>query len=147
MPVLYSGDADSISATGSIRICKYCNKEFIQGKATTGTYCNNKCQQAYQHGIRLNNYLTTGVGGWRLIRNYILLRDKYSCSICGLTHWNNEPARLVVDHIDGNSSNDHPDNLRSLCHNCDAQLPTYKACNKGSGRYYRRIRYENNQSY
>ncbi|WIM86214.1 hypothetical protein PT015_14985 [Candidatus Mycobacterium wuenschmannii] len=39
------------------------------------------------------------------------------------------------------------ENLRLICPNCDSQLPTYKARNRGSGRHYRRQRYANGQSY
>ena len=39
-----------------------------------------------------------------------------------------------MDHIDGNSENNRLDNLRLICSNCDMQLPTYKAKNKGKGR-------------
>jgi hypothetical protein len=53
----------------------------------------------------------------------------------------------ILDHIDGNSSNNDITNLRLVCSNCDSQLPTYKSKNKGNGRHYRRERYKNNQSY
>jgi hypothetical protein len=52
-----------------------------------------------------------------------------------------------MDHIDGNSENNHLSNLRLVCGNCDMLLPTYKSKNKGNGRAYRRERYANGKSY
>lgn len=54
---------------------------------------------------------------------------------------------LIVDHINGDASNNRRENLRLICPNRDSQLQTYKARNRGSGRYYRRLRYADGQSY
>ena len=40
----------------------------------------------------------------------------------------------IIDHIDGDASNNMPDNFRLVCPNCDSQLPTFKARNTGNGR-------------
>jgi 5-methylcytosine-specific restriction endonuclease McrA len=81
------------------------------------------------------------------MRRYILERDNFKCTICGIDIWLGKPLILIVDHIDGNSENRSLDNLRTVCPNCDSQLSTYKAKNKNSGRFYRRERYKNGQSY
>jgi hypothetical protein len=54
---------------------------------------------------------------------------------------------LIVDHIDGDSTNNQRDNLRLLCPNCDSQLPTFKARNRGQGRAWRRLRYAEGKSF
>ena len=36
---------------------------------------------------------------------------------------------FILDHIDGNASNNSRENLRLICPNCDSQLDTYKSKN------------------
>jgi 5-methylcytosine-specific restriction endonuclease McrA len=54
---------------------------------------------------------------------------------------------LILDHVDGNADNWELANLRLVCPNCDAQLPTFKSRNRGNGRAYRRARYAAGRSY
>lgn len=54
---------------------------------------------------------------------------------------------FVLDHIDGDATNNARENLRMVCPNCDSQLPTFKSKNRGKGRHFRRERYANGRSY
>ena len=45
--------------------------------------------------------------------------------------WNGVRLRPILDHVDGVSKNNRPENLRHLCPNCDSQLPTRGGANKG----------------
>ena len=45
--------------------------------------------------------------------------------------WKASPITLILDHIDGNAKNNHPDNLRLICPNCGAQLETHGGANAG----------------
>jgi hypothetical protein len=45
--------------------------------------------------------------------------------------WNGKPLSLVLDHRNGNNSDNRPQNLRLLCPNCDSQLETRGGRNKG----------------
>jgi hypothetical protein len=62
-------------------------------------------------------------------------------------NWNGAHLAMIIDHIDGDATNDSRMNLRLICPNCDSQLPTYKAKNRGNGRYYRRQRYADGKSF
>lgn len=53
----------------------------------------------------------------------------------------------MLDHIEGDSTNNRRENLRLVCPNCDSQLPTFKARNRGNGRAWRRQRYADGKSY
>jgi protein-arginine kinase activator protein McsA len=81
------------------------------------------------------------------LRNHMLRAYPHECAICGISEWCGQPTPLIVDHINGDSSNNFPDNLRLVCPNCDAQLPTFKNKNRGNGRASRRKRYADGKSY
>ena len=69
-----------------------------------------------------------------LIREFVIKRDGYKCSCCGISNWNGKEITLWTDHIDGNATNNHPSNFRLICPNCDSQSETFGAKNYGKGR-------------
>lgn len=74
-----------------------------------------------------------------VIRYYIKETQNYKCAICGIGDtWNGKELHFVLDHIDGDASNNWKDNLRLICPNCDSQLDTYKSKNKNSARTHRK---------
>lgn len=82
------------------------------------------------------------------VRDYLYEQQGGCCVICGIkSSWNGLNLALIIDHIDGDPTNDRRENLRLICPNCDSQLPTYKARNRGKGRFYRRQRYADGSSY
>jgi len=120
--------------------CLNCNKEQpIKGHSYTGKYCNNKCQAEHrtkQWFIDNQPLFENGTLKSRVsIKKFVTIRDGYHCSICNQQpEHNGKSLIMILDHIDGDASNNKPENFRLVCPNCDTQLPTYKAKNIGNGR-------------
>jgi endogenous inhibitor of DNA gyrase (YacG/DUF329 family) len=116
-------------------------------------FCSNRCQRAAERAVNVARWLETGVGipssgQGHYIRDHIVREQGGLCAICGgASVWRGLPLRLVLDHVDGDSGNNARSNLRLVCPNCDSQLPTFKARNRGKGRAWRRQRYAEGKSY
>lgn len=122
--------------------CKECGKKL--------NYRNQSglCQTHYREfkkKEKIDKWLTTGDVGMSIsttirgvIRDYIYDDQKDKCAICGMNReWNGKPINFVLDHIDGDASNNQRTNLRLVCPNCDSQLDTFKSKNKKSARIFR----------
>lgn len=127
--------------------CIVCGKPLTYGHLTS--YC-------YVHMVekrnkdKIDHWLKTGDTGCAVgnsirncIRDYIYKSQDYRCSICNnLNTWCGKEIKFILDHIDGNASNNCRENLRLICPNCDSQLDTYKSKNKKSARNNRYKYYE-----
>ena len=67
-----------------------------------------------------NRTLSTSSRQWKALRTEILLRDKRTCSSCGYLSPYPQGRSMVIDHKDGNASNNDPSNLRIHCPPCEA---------------------------
>lgn len=128
-----------------IKICRTCGAR-IAGVGEF--YCSGKCHQAdvwkkTKEKIEQSGKLEFRDSG----RRYLIEVRGHRCQICGISEWQKCPVPLILDHISGNSQDWSLSNLRMVCPNCDAQLPTYKGRNRGNGRFSRRIRYSEGKSY
>jgi len=71
--------------------------------------------------VKGSNYNTGNLKN-RLLKNGMLV---YRCSICGQEpFWNGKEMTLIMDHINGVRTDNHQENLRIVCANCNMQLPT-----------------------
>lgn len=122
------------------------NKCLNCGKKTNNIYfCSYDCNREYNKKLKIRHWKETGDTGCGVsstlrncIRDYILETQNGKCSICGIdSFWNGKHLNFILDHIDGNASNNREENLRLICPNCDSQLDTYKSKNKNSARKYR----------
>lgn len=81
-------------------------------------------ETAFQNG--------TNIGSTKLRKLFLEEHTQdYVCSICGQPpEWQGKPLTLILDHIDGNHTNNCLSNLRWVCPNCNQQLPTTGSKNK-----------------
>ena len=118
------------------RKCAVCSTLLKRGTK----YCSNSCQ-----GVeRSSNATCHGA-----VRRRLMEGTGSKCWKCGWNELNPITGKcpLVMNHIDGNSSNMNEENLEILCPNCDSLTSTYKSLNRGNGRHYRKIRYQQGKSY
>lgn len=86
-----------------------------------------------------NNVSRTGIVKKRIIKESLL---PHICNLCGCTPtWQGKPLVLILDHIDGCSTNNELANLQLVCPNCNSQLATHAGKNTaqakaGKAKYY-----------
>ena len=117
-------------------LCQNCSKEFTYGHSKTGKFCSNQCSGEYKSkkaredfwaGNKPNIYRDVA-------RRFLSERRGYKCEVCKIDNWNGKELTLHVDHVNGDPSNNHPDNLRLICPNCHSQTSFLGGANKGRGR-------------
>lgn len=64
--------------------------------------------------------------GYKLRKKIVMEEQEFKCIHCELDEWMGLRITLELDHIDGNTKNNHRDNLRCLCPNCHSLTETWK---------------------
>lgn len=110
--------------------CLQCNTPFKYKNSTNNKFCSIHCYQLYRWENIYIPKIESGEGNAN-VKRYIKEKFGDKCSECGQKNtWNNKSLILQLDHIDGNSDNNMPNNLRLLCPNCHSQTNTF-----GNGGY------------
>lgn len=129
-----------------VRFCVLCGKK--NGRGGSSKYCSHKCARQFEWESKVRSIESTGVIlNVQNAKRYLAEKRGKRCEVCGVRDWMGLPLVLILDHMDGNSSNFGVGNLRLLCANCDSQTPTFKNRNKGKGRFKRMQRYREGKSY
>lgn len=123
-----------------IKTCKYCGNEFSTTDkralfCSIKCGCQNKHDESYRDFLKNPHKYNRGNYTPKLFKGEFLKEQNGVCAICGCeqTH-NGKSLVFILDHIDGDASNNSRENLRMICPNCDSQLDTYKSKNKNSKR-------------
>lgn len=125
--------------------CKSCGKEFTPYNKRH-LFCSMVCDNEYKVLKKYKDYILNQEKycydrDMKFVKKHILIEQNYSCGVCGIKNiWNEKELVFVLDHVDGDASNNMRNNLRLVCHNCDSQLDTYKSKNKNSARKKRYIK-------
>ncbi len=83
------------------------------------------------YGVRITARDKYALRGWKKARKPVLERDGHCCVVCGRTE------ELHIHHIDGDNTNDRPENLVTLCEHCHARVHTELRRDGGSLRVAR----------
>ena len=90
------------------------------------------CSNCWQKGLGSRRATVDTAKDDQTRRKALILERGHQCEVCKLCEWNGRLIPLQLDHIDGNSDNNHRGNLRLICPNCHAQTPTFCSKNKSN---------------
>lgn len=121
--------------------CRYCESDV---GSRGSKYCSNQCQKNFEYESWINRWKSGKESGKRgktgisaHIRRYLFELHNSSCCKCGWNKTNSVTGKvpLEINHKNGNWTDNSESNLELICPNCHSLEPTYKALNKGNGRY------------
>jgi hypothetical protein len=79
--------------------------------------------------VQASTYQTTSHLKARLLKEGVLANE---CAECGSPpFWQGKPLVMILDHVNGDRSDNRIENLRLLCPNCNSQQATFAGKNKG----------------
>ena len=126
------------------QICKRCGK-VISNIFKKLDFCSNECRVEYEYEQKVNAWLNNpesvkNIYIPRFIKRWLKETRGEKCEECGWDH-KNEYTGLIplqIHHIDGDCTNNHPDNLKILCPNCHSLTDNYCSRNMGNSKRLKR---------
>jgi hypothetical protein len=138
-----------MTSTQNSHTCLWCNAPVGSRYKYINKYCSKDCEIKYKWKFVTKPRIELGeVVDYKPLKRYLIEKFGEQCSECSQPPvWNNKPLTLHLDHIDGNSDDNHPSNLRLLCPHCHSQTDTFGS--KGNGNRYKKVTKRNSylQSY
>lgn len=144
--------AVSFNNTGVVRakhkleqFCLVCNNSIKGNKIRK--YCSCACKAKHDWQLRKEEITKSGCliakdHGYgynpQVSKRYLIEMRGHRCDICKNETWLDQPIPLVLDHANGDPTDNSLENVRLVCGNCNMQLPTFAGKNRGKGRKNRR---------
>lgn len=122
-----------------IKDCQHCGK-----KTKNEKFCSSMCCKQKKYETYIARWLAgTESGVWcqgmsvhSYIKKWLVTERGEKCEECGWCKLNTHTGKIPVQlhHVDGNSLNNKPENLKLLCPSCHSLTHNYGSRNKGNGR-------------
>lgn len=125
-----------------IEPCPVCG---VEKKRNSTKTCSPECGreikyiqyiELWKSGVESGHNSAQNLSGY--VKRYLIELQDGKCALCQRSRWTNDiydgPIVLEGDHINGNSSDSSPENVRMVCPTCHSTTPTYRGKNRGSGR-------------
>ena len=120
--------------------CIYCGKD-IHTIVKKREFCCQECRTQYNYEKKVKDWLdnpsiVSSTFIPRYIKRWMFENRGCRCEECGW-HEVNQSTGLVplqIHHIDGDCTNNHPDNLKLLCPNCHSLTDNYGSRNMGDSK-------------
>jgi hypothetical protein len=109
-------------------------------RAQRVAFCSQRCQVEHYRARIIELWrageLPARMYFNRIVRQHIIEAAGEKCQQCGWGKRNPYTGRvpLEIEHIDGDWTNNRPDNIGILCPNCHALTATFRGANRGRGR-------------
>jgi len=121
--------------------CLHCGTENLWRHSKINKFCDNACQGQYKWINETIPRIEAGKcthNSAPTLKKYLVEKFGEKCFECGQdSTWNNKSLMLQLDHVDGDSDNNYPKNLRLLCPNCHSQTENFGS--KGQGSRYKKV--------